>query len=261
MELYDTSPQLDSLLTAMKREARKARALYKVRIGIAFSWVAGLPIYFLLAHVFGWHNKLNYVNLALQTVNVSAMMLAYLINSNKRQYLVKKLASIEDKQACGAMADVLGFEDVELKKIARDALKILLPRLQSTDADLLSTTQRQHLHGILKQQDTELTLILLHTLEQVGDMRDWNAVQNLANGKLKGKAKANPEVIRAAQECLPFLQANAERQEIQHTLLRASDSQTATPDILLRPAAPIASDPAHLLRAGLNAGNPNENAE
>lgn len=90
-------------------------------------------------------------------------------------------------------------------------------------------------------------------------MRDWNAVQNVANSKLKGKA--NPDIIRAAQECLPFLQANAERQEIQHTLLRASNSQTATSDILLRPAAPAASYPAQLLRAGLSAGNPRDNAE
>ncbi len=163
------------------------------------------------------------------------------------------------------MADVLGFEDVELKKIAREALKILLPRLQATDSDLLSTTQRQHLHGIFKQQDAELTLILLHALEQVGDLRDWNAVQTLANrkteGKIRGKAKAKPEVIYAAQECLPFLQANAERQEVRHTLLRAADSHFNTPDILLRPAQNTASEPQQLLRAGLSAGNHSDSAE
>lgn len=155
MELYDTSPQIDSLLTAMKREARKSRMFQKVRIGVVCLFLSTYIAYVIFEFAPHFHAYALYWILFYSGINYLFKCYTGRVNTENRRKLVQQLANIEDKQACGAMSDVLGFEDVELKKIAREALKILLPRLQSTDADLLNTTQRQHLHGVLKQQDTE----------------------------------------------------------------------------------------------------------
>ena len=82
---------------------------------------------------------------------------------------------------------------------------------------------------------THLRVSVLQALQQVGEVSSLPPVGEMAEGK--GKAAGQPEVERAAQECLPFLQLRAENQRFNHTLLRASDGNVTRSEMLLRPAS------------------------
>ena len=91
-------------------------------------------------------------------------------------------------------------------------------------------------------------LATLKSYEQIGGMEDLPTVARLAQGK--GYAKQNYNIRKAAQECLPYLQARSEGQDLRQTLLRASSESADSAANLLRPASAASSaDPAQMLRA------------
>ncbi len=86
MEASDTtSLEIEDLLTAMKHEARKARRLRKLRIGVVVAWLVTLPLYFLLAYLLHWHNNPMIVNAGMQAVNIAVMIIANTINSRSNE--------------------------------------------------------------------------------------------------------------------------------------------------------------------------------
>jgi hypothetical protein len=83
--------------------------------------------------------------------------------------------------------------------------------------------------------------------------KGYNAFQDFNNGR-QMKTLDKPRIVRAAQECLPYLQMKAEQRKASNTMLRASDPVTVTPDVLLRPAIGHENpEPQTLLRAGSSA--------
>jgi hypothetical protein len=123
--------------------------------------------------------------------------------------------------------------------------------MRACDGVLLTPKQRERLNIAIRYEGrfhTELTedfvVTILAALEQIGDKSAIPVVTQAA------RSAPSPRVREAAEECLPFLLASAERQEAARTLLRAADSTAVSPDVLLRPAERAQSEsPEQLLRA------------
>jgi hypothetical protein len=160
-----------------------------------------------------------------------------------------ELTKVDDLRCVGALVDVWNSPGridypVHICEQARTALTRLLPRLEAGDAPLLKETQRAVLRSILtstanansvKDADVDFTLAILKAFENVGDWKSAPYVKRLTGS-------VTPKRIRdAASECLPYLQALAEKHKPGETLLRASSANEAanvSPETLLRPAAP-----------------------
>lgn len=137
-----------------------------------------------------------------------------------------------------------------------DALITLLPQMKATDAHLLTPVDRRMIHlwlnnavliGGSNPKFEDLYVASLKALEQVGDADAIPVVERLT--KMKGRTPAQKKIKQAAIECLPMLLANCGEVETARTLLRASHSEAARPDTLLRAASGSAqSNPAELLR-------------
>lgn len=182
-----------------------------------------------------------------------------------------KLALLEDVRTIPLLIDAWNFEDQRLRAVVTEALTNLLPRLQASNADLLTHNQRSQLCKMLRvpadnvlYQDVfdlirgkrsdwraDLQVAILKAFEQVGDGRCLSIVQSLAEDA--ARSPGQKRVRSAAQECLPFLQARSAHEQASQTLLRASNAHETGPDVLLRPAVAVGSDanPAQLLRSGL----------
>ena len=236
MEQVETTPEpisleLKTLLERMPREARKVKLLgyFQVLLCLVASYTL---IYILTARLLGWHSRPDYFSVLTPFLSVASIWVGIYINSESRKRWAKQLVTVQDVRACGAFADVLAFQDEELRKLAKQALLTHLPRLQASDGQFLNDSHRHNLRQLLKGKDVPLILALLRALQQVGDGRDLDAVQRLADGK--NKAGKNPEVPLAAAECLPYLQANDERRQHNQSLLRASSPDADTSHVLLR---------------------------
>ena len=166
--------------------------------------------------------------------------------TTRQRSLVHILADINDPRAVGPLADALAFTDSsdwEARKVAKASLIRILPQLRSSDAHMLNGTQRKQLGGALSGRDKPLILATLKALEQVGDERDLPFVEKVCS--------ADREVMEAAKACLLFLRIRTEQKKVSNTLLRASSPNSATPDMLLRPATgKRPTEPQTLLRAG-----------
>lgn len=172
-----------------------------------------------------------------------------------------ELTTMNDIRCVGTLVDIQGTQDDvyhnrKTRGRAIDALTRLLPLMKASDAPLLKEPQRVMLRGILASRgykgfgqyhDNAFMLSILKAFEQVGDWRSLPHVQKLAQ-----QAK-NPDLRAAALECLPFLQALAEKHKPSENLLRASSASEAAgvaPETLLRPAsATEEARPDTLLRA------------
>jgi hypothetical protein len=168
--------------------------------------------------------------------------------SARQRSLIQVLSGIDDRRAIGPFTEALGFSplsDSKARSLAREALIRLLPQLQASDGALLSDQQRANLHRALRGKDSTLTLAILKGFERVGDARDLASVEEIDS--------PDPEVMEAAQACLPYLREHIQQQQTRQTLLRASGPVSLTPDILLRPArGNELTETQTLLRAGSN---------
>ena len=124
------------------------------------------------------------------------------------------------------------------------ALTALLPRMNVSDAYLITPAIRRTIHGwfefsctnsSLKTLTVNRDIAALKALEQVGDAKDVAIVERLAI--MKALTPEQEKVKQAAIECLPMLRANCGEVETARTLLRASHAAAARPDTLLRPAS------------------------
>jgi hypothetical protein len=159
-----------------------------------------------------------------------------------------RLASIDDVQAVGYLAEMTTWPDDRIKAMALSALTRLLPRMKSTDTHLLSASQRtllyQMLHLSKARKQAEFLEALLKALEQVGDTAAIPCVRGLADSEPASLRQSS--VVKAARECLPYLEGCAQQNRDSQILLRptASDAQ----ENLLRPAAQSSSPHELLVR-------------
>jgi hypothetical protein len=147
------------------------------------------------------------------------------------------MASLDDVEAVGPLAEMLYWPDDRIKVMAAAALTRLLPRMNASDTQLLSTTQRALLYQTLRlpnaQKQAEFLVALLHALEQVGDINAIPLVRSLAEAQ--PASLRQKRVIDAARSCLPALEGCAQQNQDSQVLLRATTSESE--ESLLRPAA------------------------
>jgi HEAT repeat protein len=169
-----------------------------------------------------------------------------------RRNTVRALGATTDARLVGAFAACLSDRDRPVRNAAKDALKKLLPQVKASDKQYVAPAEMDTLIRELSGSDAQLIIAILKAFEQIGDERALPEVEWLAMENADLDSDVPPEVRRAAQECLPFLQLRAEQAEQARTLLRASTpTDAAAPDTLLRPAQARADDtlPEQLLRA------------
>jgi len=166
-------------------------------------------------------------------------MVSWVVVSDRAKSAAVSIARFDDVRAVGPLAQALWFKDRRVASIASGALIRLLPRLQASDAFLLSPAQRSCMNRALRGKNIELTMAILKAWEQVGDADAIPEVENLAEGR--GKGGRFSKVVEAAKACLPFLRQSAERQRIGAQLLRPANGNLTPTDTLLRPALPHTS--------------------
>ena len=244
-ERQQAQAELQALIVADVRRIRQCRSLQ------VYSSTTSLMLYliFIILDQFTAHNPLENI---IVWVMLMSMGMGYLAKLRAKD-AIHNINTLNIPQVVGALLDVYGIHDGFVLGDTRPALIQLLPRLQATDANLLTGSQRKQLYSKLSKSDryfwynrywnAELKTAILRALEQIGDEKAVPVVEKVA------RTARNPQVRTAAQECLPFLQQRAEQARIEQTLLRASTS-TASPDTLLRPTvATTPTEPQQLLRA------------
>ena len=152
-------------------------------------------------------------------------------STDKMKDAARQLAQYNDVRAVGAFVEALEWSEQDIVSLAESKLIELLPRLQASDTNLLNTEQRATLNQKLVTADSTFAKAILKAYEQVGDGAAIQAVE-----KLTSKAGTSPDVVEAAQACLPFLIERAKQQEQAQTLLRAANGSATAPEMLLRPA-------------------------
>ncbi len=256
-EQQEQSEAVERLLAILERDSRK-RQKWNKAIGYVYAacvWtflIVGGLTWLITRHAMDWWPFVNLINLGNGLIWLSGFVLL-----NRKAAV--ELTTLDDVRCIGPLVDIcVAMQNMTTNTSvrARLALTRLLPRLKASDAHLLREPQRVILRGILagkgyisfgKYYDAEFILSILKAFEQVGDWKSLPYVQQLAQG-----AKW-PHVRAAAKECLPYLQALAEKQKPGENLLRASSASEAAgvaPETLLRPAsATEEARPETLLRA------------
>jgi HEAT repeat protein len=189
------------------------------------------------------------------TAGVAVGLAHYVSITRTQKRATVALSATDDVRAVGALIDALIYPGKETKRAVTVALTRLLPRLQRSDAALITAAQRKQLNGTLSYigyapgyagANADFILALLTALGQIGDVSALPGVKKLAAGG--GIARREARVREAATRCLPFLVEQSAECNSQ-TLLRASTSGAVTGGILLRPATGVAGEPYQLLRA------------
>ncbi|HLK61121.1 MAG TPA: hypothetical protein VKU00_31455 [Chthonomonadaceae bacterium] len=270
-----TEEEVQRLMAQIRRIVRLSRFHRRVYLGFMAVWIASIPLYFCLKAIFGWKDYLSYITPILLGFNFLITLVGLWVRGGRVSYEMKKLAAFVEVRRVGELADMLAISETGARKLAERALLALLPQLKTSDARLLNTRQRENLHSILIdpsnvveaalkmdlnrrrrartqqayiEKSRPLALALIQAYQQVGDERDLPVVQRLAEGN--GVLAKDAEIRAAAQNCLPFLQANAERNRTSQMLLRAAPPPSMTSAELLRPVAALSpNDPQQLLRA------------
>ena len=260
LEQQEQSEVVEKLLAALEQDTRTRKRWNETTIKVFMvcmlvyvaAWGAAWLISKRVAGVFEDH--LVFV----QGVNALGWIVGSLFLNRKA---AAELTMLEDVRCVGALVDVWGEQgsinhSSKTRRKARLALTRLLPRLKASDAPLLKESQRATLRGVLvnkgyigfgKYHDAEFMVSILKAFEQIGDWKSLSAVLVLSQDTKR------PVVQAAALECLPYLQALAEKQKPGENLLRASSASEAAntaPDTLLRPV--LGADEARpdtLLRA------------
>ena len=220
--------EIDDVLTVLRKEVQTRAERKKLFVGIFLSIV----LLFVVIAIFT-HHTIMFTNVG---TYISFLMIGAAA-SQKQKAAALAISRFDDVRAIGPLAEALEFNDKEVVPMAEKALIILLPRMKASDTALLNAEQRFCLNRALRGKNTELTLAILKAWEQVGDAKAIEEVDKLA----RGRGGKNPQVVAAAQDCLPFLRQSAERQQIGAQLLRPSDGNLTPSDVLLRPAMPHAS--------------------
>jgi hypothetical protein len=213
---------------------------------------------------------------------VGMMLLADTMQPSRLQKnTAAMLLTIDDLRAIGPLLDIRRTYTAESRKV-RWPLHCMLHRLRASHSVLIDERHRDHFRSVLKywQQyqrhrfyGTDYIIAILTALQQIGGARDLPYVERIAypdrahhtadaglcsmrkrdssaQDWMRGRQMQELDksrIMQAAQQCLPYLQMNAEQQRVSNSLLRASDSSTGTSDILLRPAGSGATSGQYVL--------------
>ena len=128
------------------------------------------------------------------------------------------LAEINDLRAIGALLELMQASKGKMRETPRTALLKLLPALRASDFAAMNLAQKRALTGSLNFDDPELALAILKALQQVGDASTIPQVEKIAKGR--GDVSRDWQVMEAARNCLPFLQARTENPKDAAQLLR-----------------------------------------
>jgi hypothetical protein len=226
----------------------ESRARPGMRFGyLLASWCVIVPYMAYQAVLHFGRGELVYAGL-FTLAAVMATQLYRLTLTPEQLRLAGKLASIDDVQAVGPLAEMTVWPDQRMKSMAMAALTRLLPRLKASDTQLLSPDQRTCLYESLRLENAKRCLdyqiAVLTALQQVGDIKALPYVRALAGSTAHTVRERS--VVKAANECLPFLELCARDNHHSQILLRAINSPV--PDAnLVRPAGRYADDDPELL--------------
>ena len=244
----------ESLLEQLIAQARK-RNLWR-RVGTEFLYVGVLLTF--IRSVSDWSAWLGHGELFSSDISVVLGLTGFIavvgegITRWRWGKSVARLTNIDDVRAVGALAEAIDIPDKRIRSHARAALMRLLPYLQSEDACLLNEAQRNCLYRCLKIENartlSDFMVVLLETLEKIGDAGSLSVIQELAVSTTtipEGK-----RVQEAARKCLPALRLRVRTLETSSTLLRAFSAENVADTSLLRPAhGGDDTAPEQLLRA------------
>lgn len=143
-------------------------------------------------------------------------------------------------------------------------LAALLPRLQCRDAfrlerrhyEMMNASLRRaarHPKNFLPYENSAYLCAVLDAYSRIGDARALEDVERIAAGKAASGLRA-PEVLEAAQRCLPHLRQAAAELRAKESLLRGAQPVNS-PEALLRPAAPAERSEADGLLRSTEADN------
>lgn len=178
------------------------------------------------------------------------------IRAGSRRQAATELAKTRDPRAAGVLAVAWRDGDKEVRRVASEALKEILPRLRASDADHFSADAMNAVLSLLLSEDPALLLAVLKGLQQIGDERAVPSVQGMrATWEEALPFIQDPQgretyqrLVEAADSCLAAIGTRAERERQRQTLLRPAQNPDSPAETLLRPAGSTASDPAQLLR-------------
>lgn len=231
---------LSQLLIQFKRRSRHRRfCLHYFTLTGSFALITGMAMMF--------DSAMMDVLLAPFEIMAAFALVIMCVGTRLHSQMATLIATIPDSdvRAIGPLLEAMRLADME--GIPQRALKELLPQLEPGDAVLFTDAHRHCLHLALDDPNTDLVILLLKALEKIGDGRSIGVVKRLANGS--GRARIDPQVLRAAQHCLPLLEARSIHDTASHTLLRASAQEPENGAGLLRSVSEHSDDaPRELLR-------------
>jgi len=190
---------------------------------------------------------------------------------------VQDLVEVGGVFAIGPLLDIRQhyIPDDQFKNATR-AITLLLHQLEHSDANALTKENREDLYSILsssierpdntfhQEQYLDLRYAILTALTKVGDEESVRVVRDIADpmyrprknrllpysgGFYIGDVAANRWLQRVAREMLPLIRANVNSAVAQQSLLRASASELASDELLVRPAPIDLLPEDQLLRA------------
>jgi hypothetical protein len=146
-----------------------------------------------------------------------------------------------------AFTSLIGYNSDLYSGIAKEIIRIVAG-IQPGDEIEISATEAQMLELVMRSPNPEFVLCLLRLLEMIGDNRYRVIIRALEGGSYSGADSS--EVREAAARCWKVISARLAGQKHAGTLLRASQSDTGTAE-LVRPVAESNQEvKAVLLRAG-----------
>ena len=248
---YSSLDELLALLAEERKKTLKRRRIAKIFLSLYLSLFVVMLIGAVLRQFHGIGGIFNGFG------SFTGMIAGMYAATNTQKKGVQALAEFDDLRAAPRLIEMLEYNDNSLKADAATLLEKLLPKLQASDAPMLTPEHHAILNRVLMGKviafapnpTIRLLTAILTALQQVGTESSLPVVIELAEGK--GRAKQFSQVGEAARECLPFLQQRAENQRQTQTLLRASDGNRTPADMLLRPAleSPSTIPADELLRA------------
>lgn len=265
---------MDEMLVLLMQESRKRRRWKRGAIATGLLLIVLILAFEISMQEVTFHTIFALLApLGLLSIGVDASL--------KERTAARAILEFDDLRIVGPLAEALDITEDTIGRLAEEELIRLLPRLKASDAHLLDPTQRACLNRALCRGNTALTLAILKAWEQVGDTFALTTVERLAEGHradreiAPGNPLANrkdrseriqrlaaiwdrfccfwigrradiveadrPQIVAAAQECLPILRQSVENRSVSSQLLRAADAVAPAADSLLRAALPQSS--------------------
>ncbi|HLJ55974.1 MAG TPA: hypothetical protein VKT77_13120 [Chthonomonadaceae bacterium] len=151
------------------------------------------------------------------------------------------------------------FTVAELTQASDDpgCIEASLRIVASGTAAVISEVERQRILGVLRrsgQKWTDAHLAAIEALEVIGDGSEVGRLERfLASVPQKG-GRARPDLSRRTQEVIAVLKARRADRMSSFQLLRGSQPELATGDLLHASVSPGVSEPDSLLRASRGDG-------